>query len=135
MTVLLQTAGWILIFLALLHLDFPRRFAWKRELARLSLLNKQVMEVHTFFIALTLILMGALCISSAELLHTSTLGKRVSWGLFVFWLARLAVQFVWYSPSLWRGKRFETVVHLVFVMLWVFFSGLFLMSAAGWDLK
>ena len=109
---IIELLGGLLIPLALVHFDFPRRFGWKEELPRLSLLNKQVMEVHTFFIGLVVFLIGVLCLTSAELLVSTELGSRICWGLFVFWFARLVVQFAYYSPELWRGKRFEKAVYM-----------------------
>jgi hypothetical protein len=128
-SLMIQIAGGLMIFLALLHIDFPRRFAWKEELARISLLNKQVMEVHTFFIAFIVLLMGVLSLTSANLLATDVLGSRICWGLFAFWFARLVIQFAWYSPKLWRGKPFETSIHILFSLLWIFLSGVFLLAA------
>ena len=68
---LLELCGLLLIGLALLHLIFPTYFHWKEELARISLINRQMMIVHTFFIALTVFLMGLLCVTSADLLRTA----------------------------------------------------------------
>ncbi|NJM37167.1 MAG: hypothetical protein HC845_04440 [Akkermansiaceae bacterium] len=128
-TFMIQTAGVLMILLAFLHVDFPRRFAWKNELAKLSLINKQVMEVHMFFIALIVLLMGVLSLTSAHLLTTTVLGSRICWGLAFFWFTRLIIQFVWYSPELWRGKLFETTIHILFSLMWVFFGGIFLLAA------
>ena len=55
---LLELCGLLMIGLALLHLISPTYFHWKEELARISLINRQIMIVHTFFIALTGFLMG-----------------------------------------------------------------------------
>ena len=55
------------------------------------------------------------------------LGRRVALGCGVFWLARLLVQFFGYSPKLWRGKRFETFMHVLFVGFWSYLSFLFLL--------
>lgn len=49
----------------------------------------------------------------------------------MFWALRLFTQFFVYSPKLWRGKRFETVVHIAFSMLWTYATGLFLLGAFG----
>ena len=121
----LKVIGVLLVLLALMHAVFPKRFHWKEELARLSLLNRQVMVVHTFFIALTVFLMGLLCLTSSAELSGTPLGKRVSLGLAVFWLARLLIQFFGYSSELWRGKRFETAVHIVFSALWTYLTAVF----------
>lgn len=122
----LKIVGVVLIGLALSHAFFPRHFRWKEELGSLSLLTRQIMYVHTLFIALVVFLMGILCITSADQLTSTTLGKRVSLGMGIFWITRLLVQFFGYSSELWKGKRFETGVHIVFSVLWVYFSVVFI---------
>ena len=119
--------GALLIVLSLVHLGFPKYLDWKNELARLSALNRQVMQVHTFFIALVVLFIGLLCLSSSTLLTTTVLGKRVSMGLGVFWSIRLLIQLFGYSSTLWRRKTFETVVHCLFILFWVYLSAIFLM--------
>ena len=128
---ILKILGVLLVFLAVLHLIFPRYFRWKEELAGLSLINREIMGVHTFFIALTVLLMGLLLISSAELLTTTVLGRRVSGGLALFWGCRLLCQFFWYSAENWRGKRFETVAHILFTLLWMTLTLVFTLVAMG----
>lgn len=124
----LNIVGWMMILLAIIHVAFPKRFDWKKECGSLSLINRQMMYIHTFFIALVVFLMGALCVSAADDLLNTRLGKQVSLGLFVFWGARLVIQFVGYSPELWRGKRFETIIHIVFSLLWIYFSLVFFLA-------
>ena len=77
--------------------------------------------------ALAVGLMGLLCLTSAAELVGTALGRRVALGLGLFWLARLLTQFFGYSAALWRGKRFETVVHVGFSLLWAYVSGVFLL--------
>lgn len=114
--------GYLLILLALIHVIFPKYFNWKEELNQLSLINKQVMQVHTFFIALTVLLMGILCVTSATEVITTSLGRKISFGLGIFWFCRLLIQFFGYSAKLWKGKNFETTVHIVFSILWIYLS-------------
>jgi len=70
----LKIIGSLLILLATLHLAFPKYFNWKQELSSLSLFNRQLMYVHTFFIAFVVLLMGLLCLTSSTDLVTTTLG-------------------------------------------------------------
>lgn len=124
----LQIIGVVLIVLALIHIVFPRYFNWKMELSTLSIINRQLMYVHAFFIALIVLLMGLLCLTSAnELVHTN-FGKRVSLGLAIFWIARLCIQFFGYSSKTWKGKKIETFVHIVFSMLWIYISTVFVLT-------
>ena len=121
----LKIIGSLLIVLASIHIFFPKYFKWKNELNSLSLINKQMMTTHTFFIALTVFLMGTLCItSSSELIQTS-LGKKISLGFGVFWTIRLFFQLFIYSSKLWKGKVFETSMHVLFSILWIYLSSVF----------
>ncbi|MFI5132118.1 MAG: hypothetical protein ACHQFX_19090 [Chitinophagales bacterium] len=122
----LKIIGIILIVLALIHIVFPRFFKWKQELNSLSTMNRQLMLVHTFFIALMVLLNGLLCLSSAPELINTNLGKKISLGLGVFWTIRLFIQFFGYSPVVWKGKPFETTVHVLFSLLWTYLSLIFL---------
>lgn len=126
----LKIIGILLVFLALAHAIFPRYFNWGKELQSLSLINRQMMLVHTFFIGLVVLLMGLLCLTSSGELVDTPLGKRLCLGLGIFWSARLFIQFFGYSSTLWKGKRFETLVHIVFSLLWSYLSVVFLLVAA-----
>ena len=127
----LKLTGIILIILSVCHLFFPKYFNWKKTLDSLPLLDRQMMHVHTFFIGLILFLMGLLCVYSTEALYATTLGRQVSMGLFIFWCTRLVFQFFVYSPLLWKGKVFESTIHIIFSVAWTYFSIIFLLTAIG----
>ncbi|MGJ3234159.1 hypothetical protein [Marivirga sp.] len=120
-----QIIGILLIGLAFVHLIFPKYFKWKEDLKPLTLINRQMMTVHTFFIALIVFLMGLLCLTSSSDLVETKLGKTISLGLAIFWSLRLLTQFFGYSAKLWKGKTFETVVHIFFSGLWIYMSLIF----------
>ena len=120
--------GILLIALALVHIGFPRYFKWKVELSSLSIMNRQMMYVHSFFIAFAVFLMGLLCLTSANELVSTVLGKRISLGLGIFWSMRLIAQFIVYSSKLWKGKTFETTVHILFSLFWAYLSTLFILA-------
>ena len=82
----LKTIGYLLVLLALLHAFFPKYFNWRKEFAPLTLLSRQIMYVHTFFIALMVLLMGIGCIYAAEDILYTRLGHLLSLGLFIFWV-------------------------------------------------
>ncbi|MCE2961842.1 MAG: hypothetical protein ACK5UE_09460 [Chitinophagales bacterium] len=120
--------GVLLITLALVHIIFPKYFNWEEELKSLSLINRQMMTVHTFFIALTVFLMGLLCLTSAYDLIETNIGKKITFGLGIFWTIRLIIQFFGYSTELWKGKKFETFIHITFSLLWAYISIVFWLS-------
>lgn len=121
-----KIAGIILIMLAFVHIIFPTYFNWTKELKSLSLINQQIMKVHTFFIALVVLLMGLLCFTSSHELIKTELGQKVTLGFGIFWGFRLIIQFFGYSSTLWRGKKMETIIHIVFSILWMYLSYIFL---------
>ena len=121
----LNIIGFALIPLALIHVIFPKYFKWKEELKSLSLMNRQMMTVHTFFVALIVLLMGVLLVTSAHYIVSTKQGNHIALGFAIFWSARLLTQFFWYSSKLWKGKAFETIVHIVFSLAWVYLTVVF----------
>lgn len=120
--------GVLLIALAMVHIVFPKYFNWDKELKSLSLINRQMMTIHTFFIALTVFFMGLLCFTSSNELIETNLGKKISLGLGLFWTIRLYIQFFGYSSVLWKDKKFETFIHIIFSILWTYLSFIFLIT-------
>ena len=121
----LKIIGILLVALALVHVVFPKYFNWDKELSLLSLINQQMIRIHTFFIALTIFLMGFLCLTSSTELIGTNLGKKISLGLGIFWTIRLFIQFFGYSSKLWKGKAFNTAVHIFFICLWTYLGFIF----------
>ena len=126
MLIHLKIIGVLLMTLGLIHIFFPKYFNWDKELKSLSLINRQMMTVHTFFIAFTVFLMGLLCLTSAKELVETILGKKIALGFGIFWTVRLFIQFFGYSTELWKGKTFETAMHIIFSILWTYLSFIFL---------
>ena len=128
MEIHLKIVGSLLIALSLMHIIIPKYFKWEQELTSVSLVTKQILYVQTFFIAFIVLLMGLLCLSYSHELVCDPFGRVISLGLFGFWLTRLIFQFLVYSPKVWRGKRFETVMHVVFAATWLYSSAVFLLT-------
>ncbi len=122
----LRIIGFSLIFLSLLHGIFYRYFNWQEELKALSPINKDMFLVHCFFVALVLFLMGTVCLFfPGDLTGRCELGALVATGLLIFWGCRLFCQFFVYPAELWRGKKLETAVHIVFSITWTYYVASF----------
>lgn len=134
--ILLRIAGAGLIALALLHLPIGQRLNWRDDVSRLSSVNASIFHVHTFFICLVLVLMGAPCLLDPQVfLAPSRAGSWLAWSISFFWVARLYCQWFVYQADLWRGKRMETTVHWLFTCIWTLLAGLFTACGcvqAGW---
>ncbi len=126
----LRTAGVLLLSLSVLNLFVPRRFKWREELAKVSLLNRQIFQVHSLFITLSVVMMGILSlVFPRTLVEPSLLAVLVLSGLAIFWSVRLFAQWCIYDRRLWLGKRFETTVHFIFTGFWIY-----LVAVYGWAL-
>ena len=127
----IRVIGGLFILLALLHFFFPKYFRWKKELDPLDLINREMIHVHLFFIAFGVFLLGLLCLTSSDALLLTTLGRRICLGIGILWAVRLYVQFFVYSPSLWKGKTFETAIHIVLALFWAYISMVFTVGYFG----
>jgi hypothetical protein len=128
----LRVVGVFMAILVVVNLFVPARLHWREEMARLSLVNRQIFEVHSIFIVLMLALFSALLLASGDaLLQRTRLSRAVLIGLTVFWALRMLMQWFYYSPDVWRGNRFNTVVHYAFSGAWVYVTMTF--AAALWS--
>ena len=122
----LRIVGLIMAALAVLNLFVPRRFHWQEDMARLSLLNRQIFQAHSVFLILTLGMLAALLlVCGRDLLEPTRLARAILIGLTIFWTLRMLMQWGFYSPEIWRGHRFNTVMHYLFSVLWVYVAGVF----------
>jgi hypothetical protein len=124
----LRIAGALLLLLAAAHWFLPKELGWKEDLAKLTLLNRQIFYVHVGFIVFVLVLMGTLSLAFAEdLVAPSRLAKAVLGGLALFWGLRFLTQHFVYDRRLWWGNRRNTAVHIGFSLLWAYLAAVF-----GW---
>jgi hypothetical protein len=122
----LRLVGVVMASLVVVNLVVPGRFHWREEMSRLSLVNRQIFQAHSVFLVLTLALFSALLLTcGTALLEPTRLSRAVLFGLTVFWGLRMLMQWYFYSPLIWRGHRFNTVMHYVFSVVWVYVTTVF----------
>ncbi|HSI03433.1 MAG: hypothetical protein ACAI38_10625 [Myxococcota bacterium] len=118
----LRITGASHLLLAIAHIPISRHLGWKADIETASLLTRQIFWVHCFFICLVLTMMGALGVYDPQtLIARSQLGLYVTGGITLFWAIRLVCQWFVYDSALWRGKRFETAMHVLFSAVWVLY--------------
>jgi hypothetical protein len=122
----LRIVGVVMAALVPVNVIVPIRFRWREEMAQLSLVNRQIVQAHAVFLVLTLALFSALLLTSAAaLLQPTSLSRAVLIGLTLFWALRMLMQLCFYSTAIWRGHRFNTVMHYIFSATWVYVAGVF----------
>ena len=122
----LRFVGVVMASLVVVNLMVPGRFHWREEMSRLSLVNRQIFQAHSVFLVLTLALFSALLLTCGPaLLEPTRLSRAVLSGLTIFWGLRMVMQWWFYSPLIWRGHRFNTVMHYTFSVVWVYVTTVF----------
>jgi hypothetical protein len=107
------------IALAALSLCLPRILKWQPDIDRMPPLVREVFEIHSWFIALTLVIWGVLTWHFAPdfALAPYELARWLCAMIGVFWGVRSVLQWTHYSSSHWRGNPQRTVIH------WTLFVG------------
>jgi hypothetical protein len=128
----LRIVGVFMALLVVINVFVPVHLQWRVEMARLSLVNRQIFQVHSIFIVVTVALVSALLLTSGDaLLERTRLSRAVLIGLTMFWGLRMLMQWFYDSPDVWRRNRFNRVVHYVFSGAWVYVTATF--AAALWS--
>jgi len=91
----LYLAGVLNLGLFVFHAFFWRLFRWNGELAKLSSLNRNVMQIMNLCLMALFAVLAYLSFVHAPALLSSSLGHALLVGFAVFWLLR-AVEQVWF---------------------------------------
>lgn len=125
---LLRAAAVGQLLLVPLNLALPRLLNWKPELERVSLLVREIFEVHAVFITIVCGMFGVLTWRFAErwVSAPDDFSRWFCGAIAGFWGLRCVMQWTHYSASHWRGHRERTLIHwLVFAVygLWALLYG------------
>ena len=128
----LRIMGVIMLLLVAMNLQIPTRLHWKQEMAGLSLLNRQIFQVHAAFICIILALFAALLLTlTRDLLEPTPLARGILAGMTAFWFCRMLCQWFIYDSRIWRGDRLLTAMHVIFSGVWIYFVAT--LSSALWQ--
>jgi hypothetical protein len=128
---LVLMAGIFHFVLLPVSLSVPRVLDWKRELAGLTPLTRQIVWVHGAFIFGLIAAFGGLSIAMAGPLaggSAQALAGLIGW----FWFARLVVQLAYYDPRHWPKGLWVMAGRFALTALIAYWSGVYLIAwAAG----
>ena len=116
---LLRLAALAQLGVVLLNLFLVRLMNWRPDLDAMSLLIREVFQIHIYFISITLAIFGVLTWRFAGDIATAAhpLCVWLAIGIGIFWAIRSVMQWSHYSTVHWRGDRVRTLIH------WMFFLG------------
>jgi hypothetical protein len=116
---LLRLGALVQIGVAILDLALIRIMKWQSDLDRVSLLVREVFQIHIYFLAITLAVFGVLTWRFAAEIATASHPLCVWLAITIgtFWAIRSVMQWSHYSAVHWRGDRLRTGIH------WALFLG------------
>ena len=120
LTLLLRAAAAGHFGIAVLSTQLPRLLHWQEDIARMSLLVREVFRIHSFFITFIMVMFGTLTWKFAPVLAAggNEIAVWLAGGLALFWGIRTVFQWTFYSRSHWKGKRRETAAHWTFTFVY-----------------
>lgn len=129
---LVLLAGALHFALLPVSLAVPRVMDWRRELAALSPLSRQIVWVHGAFIAGLIVAFGGLTLRHAGGMAGGTEPGRTLAGLMAaFWGARLAVQLAYYHPKHWPARWWVMPGRYALTTLFAYWTAVYLAAWAG----
>ncbi|MCE1163903.1 MAG: hypothetical protein LWX07_00715 [Bacteroidetes bacterium] len=93
------------------HIFFWKLFDWKNDLAKLKPGNRAIMQILNLRLIYIFLLMSAVCFFFAGELASTSLGRFLLAGFFLFWLGRLIEQFIFLRIK----SRMVTILTFVFI--------------------
>lgn len=91
---LIYACGFYSLAFAVFHMLFWRLFLWHRELRKLSLPNRGIMQILNTRLIYIFLLIAVLCFVFPASLAGTPLGRTLMAGFSLFWLGRTVEQFV-----------------------------------------
>jgi hypothetical protein len=101
----------------------PYRLGWRDDLAKLTTFNRKLMWVHGGFAVYTILAFGVMSLAlHDEMLRGDRAALALASFIGLYWLLRIAVDFVYYSQRDWPpGVAFQ-IGHLLLTSLFVFLA-------------
>jgi len=120
----IQVAGAVQLAIGLANLPLASRLQYRKNLAGVSAMVRQVFYVHAAYILLVVLGFAALSLLfPAELAGGRPLGRFLSAFLAIFWLLRVPIQLFYYPVEIRRQNRLADVIFTVaFAFLAVVFG-------------
>lgn len=106
MELLIKAGGVYNIILVIFHLLFWRIFNWKEDLRSLTFLNRSTMQVVNLSLTIVFVMFAYISLVHTSELLSSPLGKSLLFSISLLWLARSAMQVIFYKFKHWVSVAF-----------------------------
>jgi len=102
-SILVIIGGINLILWGLFHLTFWRALDWKNELAKLTEINSNVMQMLNIAVTVTFVAFGLVMVFYRSEVANTALGRALLISFAIFWLARLIGEIAFPGGSIGLG--------------------------------
>ena len=110
----IQVAGAVQLAIGLANLPLASRLQYRKNLAGVSAIVRQVFYVHAAYIVLVVLgFAGLSLLFPTELAGGRPLGRFLSAFLAIFWLLRVPIQLLYYPVEIRRQNRLADVIFTV----------------------
>jgi hypothetical protein len=82
---------------AIFHLLFWRLFQWKKDLSKLTFINRSVMQILNLCLTFVFLLMAYISFFYVSELRQTNLGKTLLIGFSLFWFLRMIEQVIFFG--------------------------------------
>lgn len=108
---IIYLCGFYNLLMAIFHINFSRIFKWKNDLAKLSFVNKGIMQIMNVQLVYFFFFVAFVCFTMPQELLNTQLGHTFLIGNSLFWLIRAINQYIFLRYN-----------HLIIHLLTVLFS-------------
>ncbi len=124
--VLLQLAGIAQVMLAIGSLAIPHLLNWRAELLNTSKLIRQMFWTYAAYILVINICFGVLSVfCNHELADGSLLAALVNGFIAVYWISRVAIQFLYFDRTAFPSGKFYPAGEVLLVLVFILLSGVY----------
>ena len=100
------------IILVIFHLTFWKLFKWKKDLARITFINRAVMQVLNLSLTLVFLIFAYISLFHAQELISTNLGISLLLMISIFWFLRAIEQIIFFGL-----KNVTSVMFFLFFLL------------------
>jgi len=95
--ILIMTGGTFTAVFAVFHLAFWKIFRWKRDLAKLTAVNRAIVQVLNLCLTFAFVIFAYLSLAHTHEMLTTDLGRSLILLIAVFWYLRALEQVVFFG--------------------------------------
>ena len=101
---------------AVFHLFFWRLFNWKKDLTRLTFVNRAVMQILNLSLTFVFLVVGYISIFYSNELLTTNLGKVILVAISAFWFFRTIEQIIFFGVKEIRSNILTIIFIVGFII-------------------